>query len=433
LTAGAITQTTVDLSWTASTDNVGVTGYDVLQGTTVLATVATTNYQVTGLTANTAYTFSVRANDAAGNTSSAATVNATTQADTPNVCTADVSAFPYNEGFESGIGAWTQATGDDFDWTRRSGGTPSNGTGPTGADEGTFYMYTEMSNPNFPSRTAIFNSPCFDLSTDTEARFAFRYQMNGASVGVFRLEASTDNGGSWTEIFSRSGAQGAAWQSADVNLAAYVGTTVRLRFSGTSTSANNGWSGDIAIDAISLTTGAVPDTEAPSVPTNLTSSNITETGVNLSWTASTDNVAVTEYEVLQGATVISTVTTTNFSVTGLTASTDYTFTVRAKDAAGNTSTASNAVNVTTLTPPDTTAPTAPTNLAATGTTTSSTNLSWTASTDNVGVTGYDVLQDGTVIATSAVTSFQVTGLASATTYSFTVIAKDDAGNESSNR
>ncbi|MET7283220.1 glycoside hydrolase family 9 protein [Kribbella sp. NPDC005582] len=69
LTASAVTGSSVVLSWTASTDNVGVAGYDVLNGTTVAGSTATTSLQVTGLTPDTSYTFAVRAKDASGNVS----------------------------------------------------------------------------------------------------------------------------------------------------------------------------------------------------------------------------------------------------------------------------------------------------------------------------------------------------------------------------
>ena len=176
-------------------------------------------------------------------------------------------------------------------------------------------------------------------------------------------------------------------------------------------------------------TGGGPDTQAPTAPTSLAASGTTSTTTNLTWTASTDNVGVTGYDVYQGAALIATVATTSYNVTGLTAGTAYAFSVYAKDAAGNVSAASNVVNVTTLTP-DTQAPTAPTNLTASGTTSSSTNLAWTASTDNVAVTGYDVYNGATLLTTVATTSYNVTGLTASTAYTFTVYARDAAGNVS---
>ncbi len=254
LTASNITQTTVDLSWTASTDNVGVTGYDVYQDGAVINTVTGTSYTANGLTANTSYTFVIRAKDAAGNESADSnTANVTTSGSTGggNGCTAGITSFPYNQGFESGFGDWSQGSGDDFDWTRQSGGTPSNNTGPSSANEGTFYVYVETSNPNNPSRTTILNSPCFDLSGETSADYSFRYHMSGNAVGELKLEASSDNGTTWAEVWSRSGTQGNSWNTANVNLDSYSGGSMQLRYVGTS---GNSWQGDMAVDRISLTT-----------------------------------------------------------------------------------------------------------------------------------------------------------------------------------
>lgn len=89
------------------------------------------------------------------------------------------------------------------------------------------------------------------------------------------------------------------------------------------------------------------DTTAPSTPASLTASGTTSTTTNLSWTAATDNVAVTGYNVYRGSSLLATVTGTTYAVTGLTAATAYTFTVKAKDAAGNLSAASNVASVTT--------------------------------------------------------------------------------------
>lgn len=90
------------------------------------------------------------------------------------------------------------------------------------------------------------------------------------------------------------------------------------------------------------------DTVAPTAPTALAASGTTGTTTNLSWTAATDNVAVTGYDIYQGTTLKGSSTTTSYTVTGLTALTAYSFSVKAKDAAGNVSPASNTVNVTTL-------------------------------------------------------------------------------------
>ncbi|OFX68035.1 MAG: hypothetical protein A2X14_08430 [Bacteroidetes bacterium GWD2_33_33] len=172
------------------------------------------------------------------------------------------------------------------------------------------------------------------------------------------------------------------------------------------------------------------DTQAPTAPTNLASASIAQTTFTLSWTASTDNVAVTGYDIYQNGTLKGSSTSTSYSVTGLTAGTTYSYTVKAKDAAGNVSAASTALSVTTLVSTDTQAPTAPTNLASASIAQTTFTLSWTASTDNVAVTGYDIYQNGTLKGSSTSTSYSVTGLTAGTTYSYTVKAKDAAGNVS---
>ncbi|NOQ27951.1 MAG: T9SS type A sorting domain-containing protein [Bacteroidales bacterium] len=93
--------------------------------------------------------------------------------------------------------------------------------------------------------------------------------------------------------------------------------------------------------------GGTPDTQAPTAPTNLSSSNITETSLTLSWTASTDNVGVTAYDVYQDGSLLGSVTGTSGDITGLTAATTYAYYVKAKDAATNVSSASSTLNVTT--------------------------------------------------------------------------------------
>jgi len=93
--------------------------------------------------------------------------------------------------------------------------------------------------------------------------------------------------------------------------------------------------------------GAGGDSIPPSTPLNLIASGTTDTTTNLSWSASSDNIAVTGYNVYNGANLIGTPSTTNFTVLNLLPSTPYTFTVRARDAIGNISAQSNSVNITT--------------------------------------------------------------------------------------
>lgn len=183
---------------------------------------------------------------------------------------------------------------------------------------------------------------------------------------------------------------------------------------------------DISNVNFTITAGST-DTVAPTAPT-LAASGTTQTATNLSWSGATDNVAVTGYDVFRGSTLLGSTSSTTFSVIGLTASTTYSFSVKAKDAAGNLSLSSNLVSVTTLAPVlDTTLPTAPT-LTATGTTQTATSLSWSGATDNVAVTGYNVYQGASLIASVATTSYTVSGLTASTAYTFSIRSKDAAGN-----
>ncbi|CAM1350732.1 fibronectin type III domain-containing protein [Tenacibaculum halocynthiae] len=184
---------------------------------------------------------------------------------------------------------------------------------------------------------------------------------------------------------------------------------------------------------INFTTKAAPvkDTQAPTAPASLKATNIEQTTLTLNWTASTDNVAVTGYDVYQGTTKLGVATNTSYNVTSLTANTAYQFSVKAKDAAGNVSDSSNKLSVTTkkdAAEKDTQAPTAPSNLASAKVEKTTLTLNWTASTDNVAVTSYDVYQGTNKIGTTIATTYNVSGLTADTFYEFSVKAKDAAGN-----
>ena len=109
--ASAVTQTTATVSWNASSDNVGVTGYEVFRGSTSLGTVTGTSANLTGLSANTSYTVSVRANDAAGNQSNAGSVTFTTLSNQVSYCTSSGSRTTYEWIDNVELGGIANATG----------------------------------------------------------------------------------------------------------------------------------------------------------------------------------------------------------------------------------------------------------------------------------------------------------------------------------
>jgi len=243
---------------------------------------------------------------------------------------------------------------------------------------------------------------------------------NGVNCANVDVLLSTDAGATWTTLLAATPNDG----TEAVSIPNTPGTTNRIMVKGT-----NHIFFDVSNTNFTITSG-VTDLVAPTAPT-LTASGTTTNSTVLSWSGATDNIAVTGYDVYQGATLVGSTSNTTFTVTGLTATTTYTFTVKAKDAAGNASVASNAVTVTTLTPvPDTIAPAAPI-LSASGTTSTTTNLSWTGATDNIGVTGYNVYRGTTLLgSTTIATTYAVTGLTASTAYTFYVQAKDAAGNVS---
>ncbi|KJK41909.1 hemagglutinin protein [Lentzea aerocolonigenes] len=159
----------------------------------------------------------------------------------------------------------------------------------------------------------------------------------------FDLPSGTTITSSWSSVRTSTG-QHHKFTNAGFNGTIKPGATAKFGFnaSGGSLPAN------CTINGASCGGGTTPptDTQPPTVPTDLRSTGVTSSSVSLSWTASTDNVGVTGYEILQGN-AVTTVTGTSATVTGLSPATAYSFSVRAKDAAGNTSAASAPVSATT--------------------------------------------------------------------------------------
>src|SRR3989441_468099 len=118
------------------------------------------------------------------------------------------------------------------------------------------------------------------------------------------------------------------------------------------------------------------------------------------------------------------------TLTGLLASNTYHYRVKSRDAAGNLATSADFTLTTLIAVPDITPPSVPTNLSASAMSSLQMNLSWTASTDNVGVAGYTIYRGGSQIATTSLASYSDTGLSPSTAYAYTVAAYDAAGNVS---
>lgn len=178
------------------------------------------------------------------------------------------------------------------------------------------------------------------------------------------------------------------------------------------------------------------DTTAPSAPTGLTATATSSTQVNLTWNASTDNVAVTIYDVYRNNLIFANVTSNSYVDNTVTASITYSYSVKARDGANNQSPASSTVSVTTPALSDTQKPSAPANLTASPAATQI-NLAWTASTDNVGVTKYNVYRStastaAAVIAQPTGISYSDTSVTQGTTYTYYIRAVDAAGNISDN-
>jgi YVTN family beta-propeller protein len=456
LQASAVNSTRIDLTWNASTDNAGgsgLAGYRVYRdgGATPIATVATNSYSNTGLTAGTNYSYQVRAYDNAGNESAASGSASATTTAAPVWSTGDIGAVAAGGSFVdngtsmtiTGSGADIWSTADEFQFAYRT----LNGDGTLTA------RVTNITNGNMWSKvglmvreSAVANSRhgTMFLGAGKGASFQYRVNNGGTSAG--------DNGDSvltiprWIRV-QRQGnvvrgffsADGVTWiQRGTVTL---TGLPTSVLIGVAYTSHVDGTIGSATLDNVTLTdNNPTPDTTAPTVPANLQATAFSASRIDLSWGASTDTggSGLAGYRIYRngGATPIATVMTTTFSDTGLASSTQYSYTVRAVDGAGNASANSNSASATTLAPPapDTTPPSVPQGVQATAVGSTRIDLTWSASTDTggSGLAGYRVYRDGnaTPIATVATTSYSNTNLTANTSYSYQVRAYDNNGNES---
>ena len=261
----------------------------------------------------------------------------------------DPVQVPYSHGFEASynlaqnVEGWQDVGGDNFNWTRNSGGTPSWSTGPSSSYGGNYYIYMEASSPNNPYKTARTISPFINLiGAPSQTTFSFRYHMLGNSMGELKLEVSDDGGSSWDQLWVKSGNQGNQWKEGIVSLGAYAGKVIRLRFTGTT---GSGYQGDIALDRIKIISN-YNDVIPPTTPGWASPTNITANSATLNWLASTDNVAVDKY-IVHGPNFYTQTQSLSVPLTNLPSAQSQFFFVRAIDTSGNLSNAQS-FSVTTL-------------------------------------------------------------------------------------
>lgn len=434
------TESSISLSWTGSTDNIGIAGYEVYNGSTLLTTsVGTaTTFTLTGLNANTAYSLSIKAKDAAGNISTASNVVLTGTDLTPP--TAPTALKVISWAATSISISWTGST-DNVGVTGYAiySGSEliafSNGSGTsyiiTGLPKDTSYSLTVKAKDASENISPSSNS--LTVSTDgtapTAPQITLAYPDNESTI-VLSFKPSKDNiGVIGYDIFNGS-----------TLLKTISGTSVNTIFTtltGLSTNTVYNLSikakdaaGNVSISSNVYTVGT--DKSNPTAPSDLKMVSRTESSITLSWIASSDNVGIAGYKIYSEDSLLATSvgTETSYTLTGLPFNTVYTITIVAYDPSGNVSKSSNKLTVGT----DLTPPTAPTELVAQFTNQSSLILSWKASSDNVAVLGYEIYQEGRLLKTinavsgNSAYSATISGMPSSDRYIFTVKAKDTAGN-----
>ena len=488
LSANTVSASEVDLSWGASTDNVGVTGYLIERcsgsGCTSFAQVAsvggtTTTYKDTSVVASTSYSYRVRATDAAGNLSP---YSNTASATTPAPPSGLVAAYAFDEGSGTTV---TDASGNG------NNGTITNATWATSGKYGKALQFNGtnalVSIPDAASlhlTTALTLEAWVDPTTVTSAwrdvvyKGNDNYYLSATSSNASKPDGGLIAGGTYADAFGTSALPTNTWSFLTET---YDGSTLRLYVNGTqvsstahmgtiTTSTNPlsiggdsiygqyfaGMIDNVRIYNVALSAAQIqsdeasavsstPDTTPPTQPGTLSANAVTGGEVDLSWGASTDNIGVTGYliERCSGSgctnfTQIASVgaTTTTYKDTSVSANTSYSYRVRATDAAGNLSPYSNTATLTTPAP-DTTPPSQPGTLTAGAVSATEVDLSWGASTDNVGVTGYLIERCSGSGCTSfaqvasvggTTTTYKDTGALASTSYSYRVRATDAAGN-----
>jgi len=432
-----VTASSLTLSWDASTDDVGVAGYRLFENGTQVGTSSATSYSFTGLSCGTSYTLGVAAYDAAGNLSGTATTTRSTSACADTQPPSMPTGLAISSVGSAAVMLSWNASADNVGVTGYR--LFVNGI-QVGSSLTTSYLFSGLScqtaytlgvaaadaagNASPVATTIAQTAACSDTQPPSTPAGLATSGLGQTSV-TLSWSASTDNVGVAGYRLFLNGSQVGSSNSTNYSFTGLTcGTSYTLGVAAYDAAGN--LSGTATAQK---STTACPDTQPPSTPSGLGTSSVTQTSMNLSWNASSDNVGVIGYRLYVNGSLVGTATSTSYSFTGLTCGASYTLGVAAYDAAGNGS-GTATVSQSTSSCPDTQPPSTPTGLAVSGVGQSSVTLSWKASSDNVGVGGYRLFLDGSQVGGSSSTSYSFTGLTCGTSYTLGVAAYDAAGNVS---
>ncbi len=483
LQGNAVSSSQINLTWTASTGS--PTGYYVYRNGTQVGSPSTNSYSDTGLTANTQYSYYVAAYNSYGTSGNSSTIQVTTLSSSVTIWSSstvpgtvdsgDGTAVNLGVRFQSSVagtisgirfykastntgthvGTLYSDTGTQLAQATFSGESASGWQQvtftPVSINANTTYVAAyhttvgHYSDNNNYFTSAYVNSPLTALADNPSGD---RNAVYTYSSSVVFPTSTYESCNYWVDIVfnptsggsappAPTNLQGTAAGPTQINLtwtassgatgyyvyrnSTKVGSPTTNSYSDTGLTANTQYSYYVAAYNSYGTSGnssTIQVTTTPAAPTNLQGTPVSSSQINLTWTASS---GATGYQVFRNGTQVGSPSTNSYSDTGLAASTQYSYYVKAT-ANGLVSPASSTIYVTTLSSGG--APPPPTNLQATAASSSQINLTWNTSS---GATGYQVFRMGTQIASPSTNSYNDTGLANSTEYSYWVTATSSGG------
>ena len=443
----SVTAASITVAWSASSDNVGVVGYDVLRDGVLAGSTASTQYAITALQCGTMYTVGIRAFDASGNRSASSNVLLTTASCPDTTAPTAPTSLSVTGSNESSVSVKWQSSTDangvaGYSVYRNgnySGSTSGSSYTVAGLVCGTSYViaveaYDAAGNrsarASVPASTAACPPPAApapptDTTAPTTPAGLAATGATSSSISL-RWDASSDNVAVTGYGLYRDGSAAASAASTSATFSGLAcGRSYTLSVDAYDATGNRSSRASVV-----SSTAPCPDTTPPSTPAGLAQTASTESTIGLGWNASTDNVGVAGYGVYLGTVRIATTSSPGYTFVSLSCGTTYTVGVDAYDAAGGRSARASLVVTTRSCAVDTEAPSVPQNQTVSNATPTSFTMSWSAATDNVAVSGYGVYLNGTKMATTTATSYTYTNLACGTTYTVGLEALDAAGNAS---